>query len=37
MAQREIKVIANSQNRNEIYMSDANTVGELKAELLNKG
>ena len=37
MAQREIKVIANSQNRNEIYMSDANTVGELKAELANKG
>lgn len=35
--QREIKVIANSQNRNEVYMSDAETFGELKAELINKG
>lgn len=35
--QREIKVIANSQNKNEVYMSNAETLGELKAELLNKG
>lgn len=35
--QREIKVIANSQNRNEVYMSYAETFGELKAELINKG
>lgn len=34
---REIKVIANSQNKNEVYMSEANTFGELKAELINKG
>lgn len=35
--QREIQVIANSQNKNEIYMSNAETLGELKAELINKG
>lgn len=35
--QREIQVIANSQNKNEVYMSNAETVGELKAELINKG
>ena len=35
--QREIQVIANSQNKNEVYMSNAETLGELKAELINKG
>lgn len=35
--QREIQVIANSQNRNETYMSNAETLGELKAELIEKG
>lgn len=35
--QREITVIANSQNKNEVYMSNADTFGELKAELINKG
>lgn len=35
--QREIKVIANSLNKNEVYLSNAETVGELKAELINKG
>ena len=35
--QREIKVIANSLNKNEVYFSSAETVGELKAELINKG
>lgn len=34
---REIKIISNSQNRNETFMSDASTLGELKAELINKG
>ena len=35
--QREITVIANSQNKNESYMSSAETLGELKAELIAKG
>lgn len=35
--QREIQVIANSQNKNEVYMSNAETLGELKAELINRG
>ena len=35
--QREIQVIANSQNRSEIIMSDASTLGELKNELREKG
>lgn len=34
---REIQVVANSQNRNEVFMSNAETVGQLKAELTEKG
>ena len=35
--QREIQVIANSQNRSEVIMSEAGTLGELKNELREKG
>lgn len=35
--QREIMAIANSQNKNVTYMSNAETFGELKAELISKG
>lgn len=35
--QREIMAIANSQNKSETYMSNAETFGELKAELIARG
>ena len=34
---REIQVVSNSQNRNEVFMSTAETVGQLKEELRSKG
>ena len=34
---REIQVVSNSQNRNEVFMSTAETVGQLKTELISKG